>query len=71
MAPVGQEETSVGISQTLGSSSWSIVGTLVCTPSTAMSEQCTAPHMFRQQAKAMRSLPGSSMLGEVRVQARP
>ena len=27
MAPVGHDETSVGISQTLGSSSWSIVGT--------------------------------------------
>jgi hypothetical protein len=25
----------------------------------AMSEQCTAPHMLRQQARAMRSLAGS------------
>ena len=25
----------------------------------AMSEQCTAPHMFKQQATATRSLPGS------------
>ena len=27
-------------------------------PRMAMSEQCTAPHMFRQQARAMRSLAG-------------
>jgi hypothetical protein len=26
-----------------------------------MSEQCTAPHMFTQQASAMRSLPGRSI----------
>ena len=31
-----------------------------CTPRMAMSEQCTAPHMFRQQATAMRSLAGRS-----------
>ena len=29
-----------------------------------MSEQCTAPHMFRQQATAMRSLPGRRIWGE-------
>ena len=28
----------------------------------AMSEQCTAPHMFRQQARAMRSLPGIGLV---------
>ena len=28
----------------------------------AMSEQCTAPHMFRQQARAIRSLPGIGLV---------
>ena len=59
MAPVGQEAIRVGTSQILGSTSWRILGGLRWMPSTAMSEQCTAPHMFRQQATAIRSLAGS------------
>ena len=59
MAPVGQDATVVGISQVLNRVLWSILGILRCRPRMAMSEQCTAPHMFRQQAKAMRTLAGS------------
>ena len=39
MAPVGQEDTRVGTSQTFGSSLWSILGGRVWTPRIAMSEQ--------------------------------
>src|SRR5574342_952066 len=60
MAPVGQAATVLGISQVLGSRSWLILGGVRCTARTAMSEQWTAPHMFRQQAKATRSLAGRS-----------
>ena len=59
MAPVGQDAISVGTSQILGRTSWWIFGGLRCTPRMAMSEQCTAPHILRQQATAMRSLAGS------------
>ena len=59
MAPVGQEAISVGTSQILGSTSCWILGGLRWMPRMAMSEQCTAPHMFRQQATAIRSLAGS------------
>ena len=61
IAPVGQDATVVGISQVLNSVPWLILGTLRCSPRMAMSEQCTAPHMFRQQANAMRTLAGRTM----------
>jgi len=59
MAPVGQAETVEGTSHWAFSWSCLITGARRWTPRMAMSEQCTAPHMFRQQAKAMRSLAGS------------
>src|SRR3972149_2066306 len=43
IAAVGQEAIRVGTSQILGTRSWSITGGLRCTPTTAMSEQGTAP----------------------------
>src|SRR5512142_2837444 len=55
-APVGQAATVLGISHILAIFSWLILGGRRCTASTAMSEQCTAPHMLRQQAKATRTL---------------
>src|SRR5512136_3392975 len=58
IAPVGQEATRVGISHILARSAWLTVGTRVWTPRIAMSEQCTAPHMLRQQAYATRSFDG-------------
>src|SRR3990172_2888768 len=55
MAAVGQEAIMVGISHCLATRSLSMTGGLRCTPTRAMSEQWTAPHMFRQQARAMRT----------------
>src|SRR5512143_450461 len=60
-APVGQAATVLGISQSLGTRSLLILGGLRCTARTAMSEQWTAPHMLRQQAKATRTLAGRSV----------
>src|ERR1035438_4929952 len=60
MAPVGQEAIRVGISQALRSASCLICGGLRWIPRMAISEQCTAPHMFTQQASATRSLAGRS-----------
>src|ERR1035441_11077635 len=60
MAPVGQEAIRVGISQPLRSASCLICGGLRWIPRMAISEQCTAPHMFTQHAKATRSLAGRS-----------
>ncbi|GBE57928.1 hypothetical protein BMS3Abin01_00855 [bacterium BMS3Abin01] len=59
MALLGHEATVVGISHWLGSFSLSITGGVRWTPSMAISEACTAPHMFRQQATARRILAGS------------
>src|ERR1019366_4369952 len=58
MAPVGQDATRVGISETFLTISCLIFGGLRCIPRMAMSEQCTAPHMLRQQAIAMRTRAG-------------
>ena len=60
MAPVGQEAIRLGISHILDRIPCWIFGGMRCTPRMAISEQCTAPHMFRQQARAMRSLAGRS-----------
>src|SRR4030067_3027410 len=64
MAPVGHEDTVVGISQIFGSSALLIFGRVLWTARMAMSEQCTAPHMLRQQAKAMRNFPGRSIFSK-------
>src|SRR5512144_3108269 len=48
-APVGQAATVLGASHCFITRSWLILGGFRCTASTAMSEQCTAPHMLRQQ----------------------
>src|SRR4030042_2652737 len=62
MAPVGQEEMVVGISDRWRSLSWVTLGGVRCMPRMAMSEQCTAPHIFRQQARAILTWAGSLWL---------
>ena len=59
IAASGHDATRFGISHTRGRFAWSIFGGRRWIPRIAMSEQCTAPHMFRQHATAMRSFPGS------------
>jgi hypothetical protein len=59
MAPVGQDATVVGISQRFGIRVLSGLGTVRWMPRMAMSEQWTAPHMFRQHARAIRTWLGS------------
>src|SRR5659263_426188 len=59
IALFGHEATVVGISHWFGSALLSIRGGVRCRPRIAMSEAWTAPHMFRQQATATRSLAGS------------
>ncbi len=61
---MGQDAIVVGISQTLGTRVWSGLGTVRWIPRMAMSEQCTAPHMFRQQARAMRTWEGRLMVAK-------
>ena len=54
MAPVGQAAITFGISHLARTRSWLTCGGLRWMPRMAISEQCTAPHMFRQQASEMR-----------------
>src|SRR5512133_1040043 len=65
IAAVGQAAMMFGISHPpLAIFSWSIFGGFRWMPTIARSEQWTAPHMFRQHATEMRSLPGSVMLSK-------
>jgi len=59
MAPVGQDARTEGISQVAASFSLLTFGGFVWMPTTARSEQWTAPHMLMQQATAMRSFASS------------
>jgi len=61
-APVGQDAMARGISHMLSRYSWSMRGGLRWKPTTATSEQWQAPHMFRQQATATRTMAGIRML---------
>src|SRR3972149_3105430 len=62
MAPVGQEAMVVGISHRWRSFSCMTLGAVRWIPRMAMSEQCTAPHMLRQQARAILTWAGSLWL---------
>ena len=53
------------ISHSWSAHSWSIMGGLRWMPTRPMSEQCTAPHMLMQQARAMRTGAGRRMSFEV------
>ncbi len=62
IADVGHEATTVGISHIFPTVSSFTTGIFVCRATMAISEQCTAPHMFTQQATASRTLFGSSFV---------
>src|SRR5512140_2778617 len=58
MAPVGQEAMVVGISHWFPIVASFTFGGLRWMPRMAISEQCTAPHILRQQASAIRTRAG-------------
>src|SRR5512143_2996182 len=58
MAPVGHDAIVVGISHWFARVASLTFGGLRWMPRMAISEQCTAPHMFRQQARAIRTRAG-------------
>ena len=60
IAAFGQEAMMFGISQLCATSASFTLGIFLWIPTQAMSEQCTAPHMFRQQAMETFSLAGRS-----------
>src|SRR5512144_482975 len=59
MAPVGHDAMVVGISHWFASVASFTFGGLRWMPRMAMSEQCTAPHILRQQARAILTRAGS------------
>src|SRR5512143_1947215 len=59
MAPVGQAAITFGISHLARTRSWLTTGGLRWMPRMAISEQWTAPHIFRQHASEMRQYAGS------------
>src|SRR5512140_1557445 len=62
MAPVGQDAMVVGISHWLPRVASFTFGGRRWMPRMAMSEQCTAPHIFRQQARAILTRAGRDLV---------